>query len=59
MLMCNIKMQKGGYFGSLLGVRQGECFSPFIFAMDLNDLEDELFLKGAEGIDIGILTSFC
>ena len=38
-----------------LGVRQGECLSPFLFAMYVNDLEHEFQLKGGEGIDIGML----
>ena len=42
-------------FACNIGVRQGECLSPFLFAMYVNDLEAELALKGITGIDIGIL----
>ena len=41
-----------------LGVRQGECLSPFLFAMYLNDIEDEFREKGAEGLDIGLMKMF-
>ena len=42
-------------FVSHIGVRQGECLSPFLFSMYIIDLEKELIQKGAEGIDIGML----
>ena len=45
-------------FDSYLGVRQGECLSPFLFSMYLNDIEDEFFLHGLEGVDIGVLKLF-
>ena len=53
-LDCNISTG----FSCELGVRQGECLSPFLFAMYLNDLEDEFYLKGSTGIDIGMLKIF-
>ena len=36
-------------------LRQGESLSPFLSAMYLNDLEEEVRLKGSDGIDIGML----
>ena len=45
-------------FECSLGVRQGEYLSPFLFAVYLNDLEDEFSLKGNDGIDIGMLKIF-
>lgn len=45
-------------FSCYLGVRQGECLSPILFSMYLNDIENEFILKGAVGIDIGMLKLF-
>ena len=45
-------------FECQLGVRQGESLSPFLFSMYLNDLEDEFYLKGVGGIDIGFFKIF-
>ena len=42
-------------FSSYVGNRQGECLSPFLFSMYINDLESELMQNGVDGIDIGML----
>ena len=51
---CNISVG----FNCNFGVRHGERLSPFLFAMYLNDLEDEFYLKGSTGVDIGMLKLF-
>ena len=45
-------------FSCQLGVRQGECLSPFLFAIYVNDIENEFISKGANGIDIDVLKIF-
>jgi len=37
-----------------LGVKQGECLSPFLFAMFLNDIEDVFVQNGVDGIELHI-----
>ena len=45
-------------FESYLGVRQGECLSTFLFSMYPNDIEEEFYLKGLNGIDNGSIGLF-
>ena len=35
--------------------RQGESLSPFLFALYVNDIEEEFIIKGANGIGVGYL----
>ena len=55
-----VKMQNrvGNEFDCLLGVRQGESLSPFLYSMYINDLENELCTKGFKGIDITLMKMF-
>ena len=45
-------------FSCMTGDRQGECISPFLFAIYLNDIEQEYIAKGADGVDTGFLKCF-
>ena len=41
----------GNEFFCSLGVRQGECLSPLLFSLFLNDIEDKFIQSGFEGLD--------
>ena len=45
-------------FSCMTGVRQGECLSPILFALYVNDLEQELITRDADDIDTGLLKFF-
>ena len=45
-------------FSCMTGVRQSECVSPFLFAMYLNDIEQEFITKDADGVDTGFFKLF-
>ena len=42
----------------MTGVHQGECLSPILFAMYVNDIEQEFITKRADGVDTGFLKLF-
>ncbi len=48
----------GEEFSCRMGVRQGDCLSPFLFSMFVNDLESEFETNGMGGIDIGMIKLF-
>ena len=49
---------KGEKFVRYTGVRQGECLSPFLFSMFVNDLEQEMISKDIAGLDLDYFKLF-
>ena len=45
-------------FECLLGVRQGECLSPFLFSMFINDIEHMFIKNGNNGINMYMFKMF-
>ena len=52
---CNMLSEE---YTCALGVRQGECLSPFLFSMFLNDLEDCFYHSNLNGIDVNMFKLF-
>ena len=52
---CN---ELGNEFFCSLGVRQGECLSPLLFSLFLNDIEEQFIVSGFEGLDINMFQMF-
>ena len=48
----------GTEFFCSLGVRQGECLSPMLFSLFLNDLEEVFATEGYGGLDVGTFKLF-
>ena len=48
----------GNEFFCSLGVRQGECLSPLLFSLFLNDLEEMFVSEGYDGLDIDMFKIF-
>ena len=48
----------GDEFFCRLGVRQGECLSPLLFSLFLNDIEETFIQSGLEGLDIDTFKLF-
>ena len=42
-------------FSCMTGVRRGKCLSPFLFALYVNYLEQELITRGGDGVDTDLL----
>ena len=48
----------GNEFFCSLGVRQGECLSPILFSLFLNDIEEQFIVSGFEGIELNMFKLF-
>ena len=48
----------GNEFFCSLGLRQGECLSPLLCSLFLNDIEEQFILSGLDGIDLNMFKMF-
>ena len=48
----------GNEFFCSLRVRQGECLSPPLFSLYLNDIEEQFMVSGFEGLDLNMFQLF-
>ena len=48
----------GNEFYCKLGVRQGECLSPLLFSLFLNDIEETFLESGIQGLDVNMFKIF-
>ena len=48
----------GNEFNCILGVRQGECLSPLLFSLYLNDIEEQFVHSNMDGLEVDMVKIF-